>query len=150
MRSLILSALAAALFIGVTGTKCVAQAGAPPGDYQSTCRDIRDNNGQLTASCQNRNGQWRSTSLDYRNCQGSIVNDDGQLRCATGGSQTGGQQAGVPQGSYQQTCRNIRNNGPQLNASCQNKSGQWKNTSIDTRSCSGEIVNDDGNLRCSK
>jgi len=146
---MILSALAAALLVGITGTKSVAQtSGLPPGDYQQTCRDIRDNNGQLSASCQNRNGQWRTTSVDYRNCQGSIVNDDGQLRCAREAAGQPGTQAGVPQGSYQQTCRNIRNNGPQLVASCQDKSGKWQNTSIDTRSCNGEIVNDDGQLRC--
>jgi len=152
MRSLILSALAAALLIGVTETKSVAQqTSGPPGNFRSSCRDIRDNNGQLSASCQNRNGQWRNTSLDYRNCQGSIVNDDGQLRCASAQSQAGGRQAGVvPQGSYQQTCRDARTNGPQLIASCQDKSGNWQNTSIDTRSCSGEIVNDNGQLRCSK
>lgn len=144
MRSLILSALAAALLVGITGTTGVAQtSGLPPGNYQQTCRDIRDNGSQLNASCENKSGQWVTTSLDYRNCQGSIVNENGQLRCATSGSQ-----AGVPQGSYQQTCRNIRNNGPQLNASCQKKDGTWQNTSLDTRSCNGDIMNDDGQLRC--
>jgi major membrane immunogen (membrane-anchored lipoprotein) len=145
MRTSILFVLAVALLVGILGTAGVAQTSLPPGNYQQTCRDIRDNGSQLNAKCQNRSGQWRNTSLDYRNCQGTITNDDGQLRCS---GNTSGQQAGVPQGDYQQTCRNIRNNGPQLNASCQKKDGTWQNTSVDTRSCSGPIVNDDGNLRC--
>lgn len=150
MRSVILSGLTVVLLVGITGTRSVAQqTGGPPGDYQQTCRNIRDNSGQLNASCQDRNGQWRNTSLDYRNCQGSIVNDNGQLRCASARSQAGGQQSGiVPQGDYQQTCRNARTNGPQLIANCQKKDGSWQNTSIDTRSCKGGIVNEDGNLRC--
>jgi major membrane immunogen (membrane-anchored lipoprotein) len=150
MRNSILPVLGVAVFVAVLGTKSVAQTGAlPPGDYQQTCRSIRDNGSQLNAQCQNRNGQWQNTSLDYRSCQGSIVNDNGQLRCASSRSQAGGQQAGiVPQGSYQETCRNARTNGPQLLANCQKKDGSWQNTSIDTRSCKGNIVNEDGNLRC--
>jgi major membrane immunogen (membrane-anchored lipoprotein) len=148
MRSSILSALAVACLVGIPGTAGVAQTSLPAGSYQQTCRDIRDNGSQLNAKCQNRSGQWRNTSLDYRNCQGSVVNDDGQLRCSESVGQQGSRQAGVPAGDYQQTCRNIRNNGPQLVASCQKKDGTWQNTSIDTRSCSGAIINDDGNLRC--
>ncbi len=146
MRTSILSALAVALLVGVLGTASVAQTSAlPPGSYQQTCRDIRDNGSQLNAKCQNRSGQWQNTSLDYRSCQGSIVNDNGQLRCS---SDSSGPQAGVPSGDYGQTCRNVRTNGPQLIATCQKKDGSWQNTSIDTRSCKGGIVNDDGNLRC--
>src|SRR5437899_3756954 len=54
----------------------------------------------------------------------------------------------IPSGSYQQTCRDIRNNSDRLEATCQSRSGDWRTTSIDYRGCSGEIVNDDGNLRC--
>src|SRR5215470_2433376 len=55
---------------------------------------------------------------------------------------------GIPSGSYKQTCRDIRNNGYRLEATCQSQGGDWRTTSLDYRGCGGEIVNDDGNLRC--
>src|SRR5215471_6731559 len=57
--------------------------GLPYGDYQQTCRNIRNNGYRLDATCQKRSGNWRNTSLNYRDCQSSIVNDDGRLRCAS-------------------------------------------------------------------
>jgi major membrane immunogen (membrane-anchored lipoprotein) len=119
--------------------------GLPPGNYQQTCRDIRSNNNRLDASCQRNDGSWANTWLDYGSCNGSIINDDGNLRCASGGTSPGG----VPSGSYQQTCRDIRGDGNTLNATCQKKDGTWNNTSLNHyNDCRGQIENDDGNLRC--
>src|SRR5262249_13835516 len=126
----------------------------PSGSYQQTCRDIRNDGNRLEATCQSRNGDWRPTSIDYRGCDGEIVNDDGNLRC-NGDNRGGGwgygnngYGYGVPQGSYQQTCRDIRQNGDRLEATCEKRNGGWRTTSIDYRGCRGEIVNDDGHLRC--
>ncbi len=143
MRGLIMPTLAAVLAAGTLGTTSSAQTrGLPPGDYQQTCRDIRSNNYRLDASCQRNDGSWNNTWLDYRSCGGSIVNDNGNLRCAGGASQ------GLPPGDYQRTCRDIRSDNYRLDASCQRNDGSWNNTWLDYRSCGGSIVNDDGNLRC--
>jgi hypothetical protein len=153
MRSMILSVLAMALLIGIPGTATVAQtSGLPPGDYQQTCRNIRANGNQLIASCQKKDGHWRNTSIDSSTCSGGIVNDDGQLRCAGGGSYGGGWQGptqALPPGDYQKSCQNIHINGSDLVASCQKKDGSWKDTTLkNANSCGGRIINMDGNLRC--
>jgi hypothetical protein len=58
-------------------------------------------------------------------------------------------QGGLPYGTYNRTCQNIRMNGDTLSASCQKADGGWHNTSIDYRSCRGsQIINDNGYLRC--
>ncbi|HEY6306698.1 MAG TPA: CVNH domain-containing protein [Candidatus Angelobacter sp.] len=57
-------------------------------------------------------------------------------------------QGGLPYGSYRQTCQNMRVDGNKLFAYCRKADGGWRNTSIDYRSCGGEIINDDGYLRC--
>jgi major membrane immunogen (membrane-anchored lipoprotein) len=129
-----------------------AQGGLPAGDYQQTCRNIRSNGSQLIANCRKQDGSWRNTSLDTLDCRGSIVNDDGQLRCASGGSYGGGWQGGyqaVPPGDYQKTCQNIYIDGSDLVASCQKSDGTWKDTRLkNVNDCGGQIVNHDGNLRC--
>ena len=54
-----------------------------------------------------------------------------------------------PQGSYLQSCQDIRANGDRLTARCQTKDGSWRNTSMDDyQRCTTDIGNDDGNLRC--
>src|SRR5262245_22230855 len=135
MRGLIMSAVAVVLLAGTLETPAMAQTGAsgstrqvlvlagnqwsserrwqgsglPYGDYEQTCRNIRNNGYRLDATCQKRNGKWHNTSLNYRYCRGSIVNDNGHLRCTDGGGYGGGGwRGGVPSGSYQQTCRDIR------------------------------------------
>jgi len=145
MRNAIMSTLAALLLVMTLGAISHAQYGElPSGSYQQTCRDIHNNGGRLDASCQRQDGSWQQTSLDFRNCQGAIENLDGQLRCTP----SSGTQGGLPAGDYQQTCRDIRSNGSQLIANCRKQDGSWRNTSLDTVSCRGTIVNDDGQLRC--
>jgi hypothetical protein len=146
MRNSILPVLALALLVGVFGTASLAQVGAlPAGDYQQTCRDIKTSGSQLTASCQKRDGHWQSTSIDTSTCTGGIVNDDGQLRCTA--SSTGQGQA-LPAGSYQQTCKNIRVNGNDLEASCQKTDGSFQNTTLKNANSCSQIVNENGTLRC--
>jgi len=173
MRVLITCALAAVLLATTLGTMSTAQAGGsgpiqhifagsnwgpspqwqqggglPYGDYQQTCRNIRNNGYRLEATCQKRNGDWRSTSLYYRDCRSSIVNDNGRLRCSNGGE--GDHWRGrVPSGPYEQTCRNIRVDGNQLNATCQKRNGDWRNTSLSNFNyCRSQIENENGHLRC--
>jgi CVNH domain len=57
-------------------------------------------------------------------------------------------QAGLPNGSYRQTCQDIRLDGNMLKARCQKVDGGWRNTSLDYRGCGGQVINDNGYLRC--
>lgn len=81
MRNLLrLSAIA--LITMVFSSPGLLSAQRPSGSYRQTCRDIHVNGNTLEADCQNGNGEWNRTSLpDYGRCNGSIVNDTGNLRC---------------------------------------------------------------------
>jgi len=128
------------------------QGGIPRGDYQLTCRDITSNGNTVQARCQKRNGDWHTTSLNYRNCHGGIINNDGHLQCGAGGGYGGGGwQGGLPPGDYKETCRNMRVNGSRLDATCQKRDGNWRDTSLSNyNQCRSRIVNDDGHLRCGR
>ncbi|HKF21989.1 MAG TPA: CVNH domain-containing protein [Candidatus Angelobacter sp.] len=169
MRGFSISALIAVLFAGTVGTMNAAQPGAlgtegvfngdggrstqwqgsglPYGDYQQTCRNIHNDGRRLDATCQKRDGNWRNTSLNYRSCQGAIVNDDGRLRCSSSGNYSDRWHGGVPPGTYQQTCRNIRIDGDRLTATCQKRNGDWRDTSLKNFAYC-RIENDNGRLRC--
>jgi len=127
--------------------------------YTQTCRDIRREGDTLEAVCQSRDGDWHRTTLnDYRDCQGQIVNDGGNLRCANNydnnydnvGGWQGGYRGGIPGGSYAQTCRNIRVSGDDLTATCQKAGGGWRDTKLDDYQSCRDITNDDGRLRCAR
>ncbi|HEV3316102.1 MAG TPA: CVNH domain-containing protein [Candidatus Angelobacter sp.] len=131
----------------------------PAGDYAQTCRDISVRNNTLRARCQDGNGGWVDTYLDsYDRCSGGISNINGQLRCNGNGygggdrDRDGDQGRGRgPRGSYSQTCRDIQVRGDSLSAECQTGYGEWRRTSLDHYDdCSGEIVNDDGQLECTR
>ncbi len=53
----------------------------PDGDWQTTCRDITVQGGQLTARCLDRRGGLQVSSIRYRECRRDIVNWDGRLSC---------------------------------------------------------------------
>lgn len=58
-----------------------------------------------------------------------------------------------PNGSYLQTCRDVRVAGKYrpdalLLAECQTKKGYWRESSLYYKSCRGDIYNDNGTLRC--
>jgi len=133
------------------------QYGGP--DFTATCRDIRNNGTRIDARCQKRDGGWRSTTLKNADqCGGQIINDDGRLRCGAGVSggyngQYPGQYGvnGGPGGDYVRTCRDIRNNGNRIDATCQTRDGDWRRTTLENiNQCSSSIVNDDGHLRCGR
>ncbi len=137
------------------------QGAVPQGDYMKTCQNARMNGNRLEARCQTVNGRWRDTSVDMRQCGNSnITNNDGQLRC--GGRWQGGQsgrgqgpgaspQGGPYQGDFRQSCQDVNYKGDQLRARCQKRDGSWRSTTLDDyRKCRGQIVNDDGHLRCER
>jgi hypothetical protein len=137
--------------------------GLPSGDYVQTCRNIRDSGNRLDATCQKRNGGWRTTSLTNVNrCTGGIANNDGRLVCGTGynngysngyrnNNGYGNGYGSAPGGTYSQTCRNIRTSGNTLYADCETRNGDWRSTSLDnTNQCRNAIANDNGHLVCSK
>lgn len=150
------------------GRTLFAQPGLPPGDYQQTCRDMRVDGARLDARCQTRDGGWHETSVDFRSCNGSIINDDGNLRCGGGDyrgeynrdrdhdgdhdrdHERGWRNRGLPAGDYQETCRDMHVNGDRLEASCQKRNGGWRKTSLDFDHCNSPIVNDNGRLKCSR
>src|SRR5262249_12876804 len=53
-------------------------------------------------------------------------------------------------GDYHLTCRETRRDGQMLKASCQKQDGSWSSTSLDTRNCRSQIINDDGRLHCTQ
>ncbi len=55
----------------------------------------------------------------------------------------------VPDGSYRQTCRDVRVEGDRLYAVCQKRNSDWRNTSLKHfNRCRGEITNVNGRLEC--
>ena len=77
----------------------------PPGSYQQTCRNIDFHDDVLSANCQDSTGRWQSAQLrDVQSCRSDIINDDGALRC----SRSGGVAAGLPGGSYTQSCQDVQ------------------------------------------
>jgi hypothetical protein len=97
----------------------------------------------LDAECQRRDGRWRDTRLDLRQCDRGIVNDDGRLACPP--------QAEVvrlPAGTFRESCRDFSVDGNRLAARCRRKNGDWRDTQIDLKICKSPIRNDDGRLVC--
>ncbi|HEY2911986.1 MAG TPA: CVNH domain-containing protein [Candidatus Angelobacter sp.] len=139
------------------GVMCVVGLGIasnaqsnPPGSYQQTCRNIDFHDDVLAANCQDSSGRWQSAQLrDVQSCRSDIINDDGALRCSRSGGVNGGVAAGLPGGSYSQSCQDVHAHGDDLEARCPTTNGDWKDTKLDDyNKCRGEIVNDNGKLRC--
>jgi CVNH domain len=150
MRRLFIYIAVALAFITVQGTAVMAQS-IPSGSYQQTCKNIALRGDVLSANCQDADGKWEATLLrDYRSCGTDIVNDNGALRCGnTAGGLQPGPQAGMPNGSYTQSCQEIRINGDDLEARCQTHDGGWHKTKLDDfQKCHGDVANENGNLRC--
>jgi hypothetical protein len=165
----------AILGLAIGGNISAAQQ-VPSGSYQQTCRKIGVRGNVLYAECQDTERHWRSAELaNYQRCNGEIQNQNGSLQCTGSGYGPGayGQgdhdrdrdrdrdrdhdgdrdhgrygRNGIPNGSYSQTCQDIRVNGNQLQARCQKKNGGWRDTSLKNYSRCREIENDNGKLRC--
>jgi CVNH domain len=64
-------------------------------------------------------------------------------------AQTYGSRGGLPDGNYQETCRDIRVDNNRLTARCRTNSGYYNSTALNLRECRGGYVeNYDGNLVC--
>jgi hypothetical protein len=131
------------------------QVGVPNGSYTQSCQDVHIDGDDLKARCQTADGSWHNAKLDdYQKCRGDVVNENGKLRCVNGAftpGYAGGYRGpvGVVGTPYTQTCKDIKSHGDELEARCKNNNGDWQNTSIhDYRKCHGQIVNQDGALRC--
>jgi len=80
MRALTLTL---AVLTALWGVSFAPPAKAQPwGSFRQSCRDIRTNGWTLWARCSSRWG-WRTTSIDYRTCNGDIANQNGYLVCTS-------------------------------------------------------------------
>ncbi|MGE3693400.1 MAG: CVNH domain-containing protein [Novosphingobium sp.] len=121
----------------------------PRGSWERTCRNASMDGPVLSARCDNGHGRWIWTRIDVRGCPGErIRNTWGQLTCAAGNGY-GGWSGRMPRGSWGETCRGARMNGPVLTASCDNGRGRWRTTSINVNQCyNGRVKNSWGRLTC--
>jgi len=53
-----------------------------------------------------------------------------------------------PRGSFQQSCRSVRERAGILTAQCRDERGRWRETSLRYRDCRGDIGNNNGQLVC--
>jgi len=120
--------------------QCTHYSDLPKGSYKETCRDYYVEGNKLKAQCKTRKGNWRNTSISYKNCKGDIWNDNGELQCT--------HYSDLPKGSYKETCRNYYVEDNRLDAQCKMRNGAWRYTSINFRNCKGDIWNDNGQLKC--
>jgi hypothetical protein len=120
------------------------QGQIPKGSYKQTCFAINVKGKTLTALCKKINGDVQFTELkDIHLCVGNVSNKNGNLRCDKGGL--------PPEGSYDQTCMDIRVENNILYAACRTRAGIYLPTSLaDHKNCVGPVANLDGNLRCNK
>ena len=145
--------LAAGAFFSCIAICTPAQAQwTPEGSYSNSCRDVRYDGDGLTAKCRRADGSWRNTWLpNADNCDGNIVNDDGQLECVVGRGRDWDRDSGDggPSGPYERSCNNIRMEGYTLKATCQRNDGSWRWTELKyAYDCDGRIGNANGRLVC--
>jgi CVNH domain-containing protein len=116
----------------------------PAGTYTESCRDMRVDRDRrrLEAECLGRDGRWRDTSLDLRDCDRGIMNADGRLVCPRQ------ETLRLPAGSYRESCRDFSVDEKRLGARCRRLNGEWRDTEIDLSRCKSPIRNDDGRLVC--
>src|SRR5882724_98673 len=154
MRGILRSAIALMFVVGL-GISSQAQSN-PPGSYQQTCRNIDFHDNVLAANCQDSTGRWQSALLrDVQSCRSDIINDEGALRCGKSSGVAAGLQGGYASpvggfsGPYTQSCKDIKSHGDDLEARCQTRNGDWHKTKLDDfQKCRGQIINEDGNLKC--
>jgi hypothetical protein len=115
----------------------------PRGSYKSSCKYYYVEGNKLYAKCEKKNGGWHNTSINYKNCNQDIWNDNGNLTC--GNRNSGGK---LPKGSYKNSCKNIHVDGNVLKANCLNRNGKYSHTSIKYKKCNHGVYNDRGQLRC--
>lgn len=116
----------------------------PSGSYRNSCKDIKVQGNKLRASCEKRNGKWKQSSINYKNCNRDIWNDNGELSC----SKKNGSK--LPKGSYKDSCKDSYTQGSRLYSTCKNRDGNWRKSSINYKKCDKKISNDNGKLVCGK
>jgi len=143
MRYLMLVVLFAMLILSRPKTSsAVAMDDYPGGTYQQSCKNINMRGDDLRARCKDNRGRYHDAVLDGADrCWGDIANSDGRLVCEKNGT--------LPSGGYAQTCKDVRVRYGVLRARCQDRDGDWRDTSLEAFSrCGAAIENIDGQLRC--
>lgn len=126
---------------GLSQAPTQAQSPIPNGSYSRSCYNVSYNGSTLTALCHNGSGQYNWTNLYYANqCRSDIANRRGYLQCNNNPV--------YPDGSYSQSCYEIRLIGSSLRAVCSTGSGQYRSTYLNYWWNCGEIANRRGFLRC--
>jgi hypothetical protein len=123
-------------------------AAQPRGSWQEGCRHAELRGGTLSAECLDRNGRWHRSSIRFTDCPGQrVANRDGRLVCEAGGG--GGAAQRVP-GDWDNSCRDAELRGNVLTATCRERDGGWRRSSIRFTDCPRNMVaNQDGRLVCS-
>jgi hypothetical protein len=111
--------------VGAVAAAAPAEAAAPPGSYQQSCRQInvigpKRPDALLTAECRTNKGQWRSATLYYKGCRGDIYNSNGTLGC---GNEEVVNNDGLPPGEWRNACRDGYIDGRTLRAQCEVSNG---------------------------
>jgi hypothetical protein len=117
-----------------------AHAQTPSGSYAQSCSNIQVSGNVLHAKCRTMAGGLVDTQLSLP-CSGSIDNINGNLTC------TGAPAAGVPPGSYLQSCGDARVQNSVLYANCRRANQTVAQASL-ALPCNGKIDNLNGVLSC--
>ncbi len=128
------------------GTLACPKDPPPQGSYTRTCRGIQQSGTTLTAECRDRDGFWRPTHLYATDrCVGPIHNEGGALVCEY-------DPAGLPPGSYRQSCVNTYVTASGLHAGCLVGAGSLRlwNRNFDFTTCRTPVSNVFGNLSCGR
>jgi Beta/Gamma crystallin len=137
--------------VGAVSVAAPAGAAAPLGSYQQSCRQInvvgpKRPDALLTAECRAKNGQWRPTSLYYKNCRGDIDNNNGALICV---NDQASDTDGLPPGEWRTACRDGYIDGRTLHADCQTFGGRWEEAGLEMSACPwGPVTSANGVLAC--
>ena len=133
--------------------------GQPGGSYIQTCSNARVDGGRLYAECRTSTRSSRYSSIEYGRCSGDISNSEGLLVCSGaqgrfengngGGGNNGGGNSGRPNGSFTQSCNDVRVENGRLYAQCLDTRRNRTGTSIEYGRCTGDIGNSNGLLTCS-
>jgi len=119
----------------------LAHAQLPGGSYAQSCSNAQVSGNVLHARCRTMQGAVVDTQLNLP-CNGSIDNINGRLTC------TGAPAAGVPGGSYLQSCGNARVQNNVLYADCRRANQTLAQAVLPLPCSTGRIDNLNGVLTC--
>jgi hypothetical protein len=114
----------------------------PRGSYTDSCHDITMKGNTLHAICKSADGREAPATLkDAGHCAQGVANVNGVLSCEVSDV--------LPPGSYISTCKDIRMQRTTLMASCDNGKGRSIAAELrDAHKCTGDIMNQNGKLKC--